>query len=110
VSCAATQDVTERIVQEEKRISPKSTMNARSVKTDPVDSSLLDGAPLAAAFASEAREGGSRRKSLDNSEQYGFEFGAWSTERLSSWKTSYLEFMGLLDLLFTTRVILYLTL
>lgn len=31
-------------------------------------------------------------------------------ERLFSWKTSYTEFMGLLDLLFATREILHLAL
>jgi hypothetical protein len=55
-----TQDATERIVREEKKISPKLTTNARSVKTSPVDSSPLGGALLAAAFANEGREGGSR--------------------------------------------------
>lgn len=65
----ATQDVTERIAQEEKKISPKLTTSARSVKISPVDSSPLDGALLAAAFANEGRPGGRiERKSLDIAE------------------------------------------
>jgi len=56
----ATKDVTERIAQEEKKILPKLTTSARSVKTSPVDSSPLDGALLAAAFANEEKEGGWR--------------------------------------------------
>ena len=77
--CVATQDVTERIVQEEKKISPKLTTNARSVKTSPVDSSPLDGALLAAAFANEGREGGSRenRWIIRNNTGLNLEPGVW---------------------------------
>lgn len=110
--CVATQDVIERIVQEEKKISPKLTTSARSVKISPVDSNPLDGALLAAAFANEGRPGGRiERKSLDIAKQHGgFEFGAWSMERLFSWKTSYTEFMGLFGLLFATLKLLHLAL
>ena len=76
--CVATQDVTERIVREGKKISPKLTTSARSVKISPVDSNPLDGALSAAAFANEGRPGGRiERKSLDIAEQHGgFEFGS----------------------------------
>ncbi|CAF3515470.1 unnamed protein product [Fusarium graminearum] len=64
-SCAATQDVTERTVLEEKKMSPKSTTTARSVKTNPADSDLRGGAQLDAAFASKEIRG-KRREGNEN--------------------------------------------
>lgn len=64
-SCAATQDVTERTVLEEKKMSPKSTTTARSVKTSPADSDLRGGAQSDAAFASKGIRG-KRREGDEN--------------------------------------------
>ena len=49
----ATQDATEKTVLGEKKISPKSTTTARSVRTSPADSDPRGGARSDAAFASE---------------------------------------------------------